>query len=381
MIKLTGIFLFLFIIILVMCRCNEKDDEPQPETIYVVTVSDISITPGEHSMQVSWKAPENSSRLSYYLEWQGKNIDTSLYTATTPNTNYTIHRLYNDDYTVKVVAISKELCYSLPVEITGRPEEDRMAPEIIEEFIVSPSVSTVYISYTKPTAEDFEYVIAKVKKEGEENWFAIDTIQKTDSITFIEGLDLLSKYSYSIQAFDYNGNASGNVTGSFTTREDHMLDKLNSNGKPIWKIDDFSSQETKGDNGYASNAIDGNNKTFWHSVWNGGDFNDKVSTGTLPQYIVINLQEEVEPSAVILYRRDGNAAGPTLVRIESTLYGDKWNDLGTYELDGQNNGALVCNLRVIYQAQYIKITILKVASGNYATLREIEVKALVPLEE
>lgn len=114
-----------------------------------------------------------------------------------------------------------------------------------------------------------------------------------------------------------------------------QLDKLDANGNPLWSIVDFSSQETRGDDGYARNAIDGQDNTFWHSVWYGGDFSDGTSTGNLPQYIVVDLKQEVIPSVVMLYRRDGATRGPTSVKVESTLEealskNTEWNDLGTH---------------------------------------------------
>ena len=89
---------------------------------------------------------------------------------------------------------------------------------------------------------------------------------------------------------------------------------------------------------------------------------------------------------VSLYRRDGRTSGPTSARIESTLENPTspntvWNNLGTYALDGgNNNGALPCNISILKEARYIKITILAANGSTYAMIREIDVKALVDEE-
>lgn len=392
--------LLILLISVGMVRCNENEEiagsggeieirDSLPMGKYDVAVSDIQVTSGERSLNVSWDAPANTSRLAYYqVEWQGRNTDTTLYTAPTTETSYQITHLYNDDYSIRITAVATNMQKSDPVAAEGyfTPVEDTQAPENVSELVVTPVATSAALSWTNPSDEDFNRVLVKVRRVDTTGYFLTDTLSAIESSLSVVGLTESTEYEYSIQTLDYIGNISDAMEGNFKTKMEVQLDKLDANGNPLWSIVDFSSQETRGDDGYARNAIDGQDNTFWHSVWYGGDFSDGTTTGNLPQYIVVDLKQEVIPSVVMLYRRDGATTGPTSVKVESTLEeplskNTEWNDLGTHSLNGgTDNGALPCNISVLKTARYIKITVLAAASGNYAIVREINVKALVDEE-
>lgn len=384
-----------------LAQCNEGEgaagtggeiviNDSLPGGIFNSTVSDITVTASTRSLQVSWKAPDDASNLAHYLvEWQGNEADATLYSVATQGTSYTITRLYNDHYTVGVRAVSKYLQKSEITQAAGQyqPIIDEQGPGIVSNLSISPVATSTLISWENPIDEDFEYTIVNLKEGNAEEWTRTDTLSYLDSEWNITGLDQATTYDYSIQTFDYIGNGSDITSGSFRTLTEISLEKLNENNEPLWDIADFSSEETGGDRGQAANAIDGDNSTFWHSVWYSGNYGNNSNTGTLPQYIVVDLNQEVIPSVVSLYRRDGNSRGPTSVKLESTLeepisQNIQWNDLGTYALDGgNNNGALSCYIRVLEKARYIKITVLAAAnSGTYAMIREIDINALVDEE-
>ena len=392
--------LLILLISVGMVRCNENEEiagsggeieirDSLPVGKYEVAVSDIQVTSGERTLNVSWDAPGNTSQLAYYqVEWQGRNTDTTLYTAPTTATSYRITHLYNDEYSIRISAVAATMQKSDPVAAEGffSPLEDTQAPENVSDFQVTPVATSAAFNWVNPTDEDFDRILVKVRRTDTVGWFLVDTLSAIESTLSVVGLQERSEYEYNIQTLDYIGNISEAIEGTFKTKMEVQLEKLDAAGNPLWSIVDFSSQETRGDDGYARNAIDGKDNTFWHSVWNGGDFSDGTTSGNLPQYIVIDLKQDVIPSVVMLYRRDGASTGPTSVKVESTLEeplskNTEWNDLGTHTLNGgTDNGALPCNISVLKTARYIKITVLSAASGNYAIVREINVKALVDEE-
>lgn len=392
--------MLLIVIVLGMVRCNENEEvagsggeieinDSLPGGKYDVAVSNIEVTSELRALNVSWDAPANASRLAYYLvQWEGKTIDTTLYSAPTTETSYQITHLYNDEYAVSVIAVSKDMQKSDPVAAEGTfaPDEDNEAPQNVSDLQVTPVATSAALAWTNPDDEDFDRIIIKLQKTDSLGWFFADTLSAIESTLSLVGLKERTEYEYSIQTLDYIGNISETLVGTFKTKTEVSLNKLDGDGKPLWTIVDFSSQETGGDDGRASNILDGNDKTFWHSVWNRGDFSDGVTTGNIPQYVVVDLHQEVIPTVVMLYRRDGASTGPTSVRVESTLQeplskNTVWNDLGVFALNGgTDNGALPCNISVLKQARYLKITVLAAASGNYAIVREINVKALVDEE-
>lgn len=392
--------LLILLISVGMVRCNENEEiagsggeieirDSLPVGKYEVAVSDIQVTSGERTLNVSWDAPGNTSQLAYYqVEWQGRNTDTTLYTAPTTATSYQITHLYNDEYSIRITAVATTMQKSDPVAAEGffRPLEDTQAPENVSDFQVTPVATSAAFNWVNPTDEDFDRILVKVRRMDTVGWFLVDTLSAIESTLSVVGLQERSEYEYNIQTLDYIGNISEAIEGTFKTKMEVQLEKLDADGNPLWSIVDFSSQETRGDDGYARNAIDGKDNTFWHSVWYGGDFSDGTTSGNLPQYIVVDLKQDVIPSVVMLYRRDGASTGPTSVKVESTLEeplskNTEWNDLGTHTLNGgTDNGALLCNISVLKTARYIKITVLSAASGNYAIVREINVKALVDEE-
>lgn len=392
--------LLILLISVGMVRCNENEEiagsggeieirDSLPVGKYEVAVSDIQVTSGERTLNVSWDAPGNTSQLAYYqVEWQGRNTDTTLYTAPTTATSYQITHLYNDEYSIRITAVATTMQKSDPVAAEGffSPLEDTQAPENVSDFQVIPVATSAAFNWVNPTDEDFDRILVKVRRTDTVGWFLVDTLSAIESTLSVVGLQERSEYEYNIQTLDYIGNISEAIEGTFKTKMEVQLEKLDADGNPLWSIVDFSSQETRGDDGYARNAIDGKDNTFWHSVWYGGDFSDGTTSGNLPQYIVVDLKQDVIPSVVMLYRRDGASTGPTSVKVESTLEeplskNTEWNDLGTHTLNGgTDNGALPCNISVLKTARYIKITVLSAASGNYAIVREINVKALVDEE-
>lgn len=397
---LTGKFLLLFLLTFCLVQCNEGEGitgsggeieirDSLPTGTFQSEVSDITITPEESSLTVTWKAPANTSDLSHYLiEWQGSKTDATLYSAPTRATTYKITRLYNENYKVGIKTVSKNLLQSKVVYASGAhsPVKDYQAPEKVSQLTVSPVATSAAFAWINPEDQDFEYTIVRMKQQSATEWTINDTLSAIESEWNIAGLDQKTTYDYSIQTFDYIGNGSVTETGNFKTKTEVKLKKVDDSGQSLWNIADFSSEETGGDNGYAANAIDGNDNTFWHSVWYSGHFGDGSKTGTLPQYIVIDLQQTVIPSVVSLYRRNGSSGGPTSAKVESTLEdptskNTEWNNLGTYVLNGgTDNGPLPCNIKILKEARYLKITILSANNNVYAMIREIDVNALVDEE-
>lgn len=398
--KFKGILLvkllLLSFITLSFIQCNESDEKlttggdiiitdslPTGGT-YSVEPTNLDVISGLRQLKVSWEAPANETPAFYLVEWQGITSDQTVYSQSVNETEITLTNLYNTEYKVTVRAVSDKFVKSQGITKTVTPIEDHEGPENISGLEISPLASTVNFTWTNPEDEDFDHIVLKIQEQG------VDTFLYAENLVSIyeaKAFGLLKEgqaYSYFIQTFDYIGNASEILEGTFNTKFEQLLKKVDDNEKPLWEIADFSSQETRGDNGYAANAIDGKENTFWHSVWNGGDFHAGVSSGAVPQYITIDLKEDYTLSGVLLYRRSGNSGGPTSAKIELTsgdplLGATQWIDLGTTkDLPGKTeNGALSCVLNQVATGRYVRITILTVGSGNYAMLREVDIKALV----
>ena len=96
------------------------------------------------------------------------------------------------------------------------------------------------------------------------------------------------------------------------------LDLLDPAGNPIshqaWTIAYASSQELAGEDGSASNAIDGQTSNFWHSQWKNKD--DK-----LPHRIIIDLGKETKVGGLRYTPRAGDAS-PGRIKDYQIYIGD-----------------------------------------------------------
>lgn len=387
--------LLLGFVALLFIQCNESDegvttggdivitDSLPTSGVYEAVPSDLSISPALRQLTVSWKAPSGAKPAFYLVEWQGITHDQTIYTQSVNDTEVTLTGLYNTEYKVTVKAVSDRYLKSQGISATAKPIEDLEAPANVSDLKINPLASTVNFSWINPEDEDFDHIILKVREEN------VDTFLYEVNLLSIHDMQAFGQlkeghtYDYSIQTFDYIGNASEPLTGTFSTKFEQLLPKVDEDNRPLWEIVDYSSQETVGDPGNAANAIDGDNGTYWHSVWYDGQFGPGVTTGKLPQFIVIDLKADYTLSGVQLYRRNGNSNGPTSAKVEATsddptLATAKWIDLGTTKNLGgdSNNGALTCVLNQVATARYVKITVLT-SNNGYAQVREVDIKVLV----
>lgn len=164
--------------------------------------------------------------------------------------------------------------------------------------------------------------------------------------------------------FFYIGNKNS-TSVQFKTLSEILLDNSQ------WSIADCSTEETSGEGatGRAKDAIDNNDATFWHSQWTGAG-------SKLPQWIVIDMKQEVIPTTLISFKRNNNSNGPTSVKIKGSLDRNEWFDFGTFTLTATNNDGQFCNLKNSKKSRYIKYTVLS-SPNNYAMVRGIKIRALV----
>lgn len=389
--------LLLGAVALFFVQCNEADDKLEtggdivitdslPTTgVYNVEATDLVVTPNFRQLEVSWKAPVSEKPAFYQVEWQGVTDDQTLYTQAVNGTEATLNNLYNTEYKVTVKAVSGEFLKSKGISTTATPTADHEAPANISDLKISAMASTVSFVWTNPEDEDFDHIIFKVKEAGVDTFlYNVNLLSITNVLAFGQ-LKEKTEYTCTIQTFDYIGNESEVMTETFRTKTEQFLEKLDDDGKPLWEIAGFSSEETGGETAPAANAIDGNENTFWHSVWSSGNFGPGVTSGKCPQYIIVDLKNEYTLSGVLLYQRKGYRNGPTSAKVEVTSGNPEsatteWIDLGTTRNMGgeSTDAAQPCILNQVVSARYVKITILTTADpDSFARLREIDIKVLV----
>ncbi len=137
-----------------------------------------------------------------------------------------------------------------------------------------------------------------------------------------------------------------------------------------WKVVAVDSQETVGGNNGASNAIDGNSSTFWHTRWN--------EDLRLPHSITVDMGASHRiVGFTYLPRQDGNPNGTVeIYRFETSVDGTGWT---TSIVSGafaniRNNPSLQQVTFAPVNARFFRFTALREVNGNgWTSAAEISV--------
>jgi alpha-L-fucosidase len=137
-----------------------------------------------------------------------------------------------------------------------------------------------------------------------------------------------------------------------------------------WKVIAVDSQETAGEDNAATNAIDGNSSTFWHTAWN----NDLA----LPHYLTVDMGSSHRIAGfTYLPRQDGNPNGTVeTYRFETSVNGRNWTtnvDSGTFA-NIRNNPSLQEVTFAPVNARFFRFTALQELNRNgWTSAAEISV--------
>lgn len=310
---------------------------------------------------MGWEAPEGAEDLGYYIvEWQGKDWDTTLYSSPSTETSYTITHLYNDEYTVSVRTVSKEMLLSKGTTVKEMvPDRDDEEPTNITLRVENVLATSATFIWDNPTEDDFFKTVFELRSIDGDSIVLQDTLQSIDNRLSISGLAESRNYQYTFTTYDYIGNPSVSLVKEFKTLKEKQLDN-----KKAWKIEDFSSLQTSESTGKIEAVIDGDLSTFWHSQWS--------PSLPLPQYVVIDVKKTIKLAGVEIFKRN-STQGPTQIRLDGKLaWADKWTDLGTTTVDPKPLTGQNVNAQMVMDLQYVKVTVTGSTNG-YAMLAEINV--------
>lgn len=142
-----------------------------------------------------------------------------------------------------------------------------------------------------------------------------------------------------------------------------------------WEVVDFSSQEVNGENAPASNALDGNYGSFWHTEW-------YYNAPNPPHHITIDMGAVKRMAGFQYVTRNGGRGCPAELVVEISTDNVTWNEVGNY---GQSDLVFGSNAECkkffddLKDARYFRLTINKAGEeywgsiyySHYACLAEI----------
>lgn len=99
-----------------------------------------------------------------------------------------------------------------------------------------------------------------------------------------------------------------------------MADRAN------WEVVDFSSQEVNGENAPASNVLDGDNSSIWHTEWSNSQPNP-------PHHITIDMGTVRHMAGFQYVTRSSGAGCPMELVVEISTDNAVWNEVGRYGQD------------------------------------------------
>lgn len=138
-------------------------------------------------------------------------------------------------------------------------------------------------------------------------------------------------------------------------------------GKHGWIVSSFSSQETNGEgpvNGLATDLIDSDFSTFWHSEWTG-------STATYPHYVTIDMARAQEVKGLSLMQRSGLSRAVKDFEILTSNDGINFTSQGNYVAD-KNNLIQYFDFASLQTFRYFKVIAKSAWDGQpFAALAEL----------
>ncbi|WP_157812233.1 DUF3472 domain-containing protein [Polaribacter sp. ALD11] len=144
-----------------------------------------------------------------------------------------------------------------------------------------------------------------------------------------------------------------------------LLDRTN------WSIVDFSSEEAVGEsgagNGLASDILDGDKETYWHSCWNGD-----CGAAAYPHHLTIDMGASKEIAGLQFNQRSNTSRSVSNITVSVSADNINWTSLGSFNL-AQSSDDQNIDFGSSQTTRYIKITMNSAHDGDrFASLGEIK---------
>jgi len=135
-----------------------------------------------------------------------------------------------------------------------------------------------------------------------------------------------------------------------------------------WSVMAYSSQEDnggEGETGRASDILDDNLETFWHSCWSG-------CTATPPHYLTIDMGASKEVAGLQFTQRQSLSRAIKGIEIQISTNGSSWESLGNFELQNTADSQEV-TFSSLKTFRYFKVVVNTAHDGtNNAALADVK---------
>ncbi|TXH22443.1 MAG: discoidin domain-containing protein [Chitinophagaceae bacterium] len=237
------------------------------------------------------------------------------------------------------------------LEVKGRFKSDRKVTDVL--FFNDPNVNNEGVGVNK----DYNSIVWTAKPISTDSFsieMPIADLQEKTNVTYELKVKLVCENG-TVKEFLYDYdfvNGVPNLLLPYTA--------------PGWSISDFSSEETKSENGAALNAVDGNPNTYWHSRWS-------TNTTDYPHHLTIDFKEIKTKSGITLLHRKGLSRA--IKDFEVWAKGETGDYVKMGSFTTQNiEGKQKFNFTASSSFRYLKIIALNAHDGNkFAAIGEISI--------
>ncbi len=223
---------------------------------------------------------------------------------------------------------------------------------ILESVKLKPILGGVFITWKNPSEQNiglkFSY---NVKGKTSSHQISSNTELGGNTLGGLEGISQTILVSIS----DAYGNSFGPIALTVTPIEALKFNKTD------WEVISYSSQHPPKP---ATNIIDGNLNTFWHSEW-------KAVKAPYPHSIVVDMKSEKTISSFELFRWKNRSTGHTKHQFFVSTDNKTWIAVGTYTMK-KTNAAQLNTLDKAIIARYFKYVAIE-GPNYYDHLAEINV--------
>lgn len=181
--------------------------------------------------------------------------------------------------------------------------------------------------------------------------------------------DNATPYELKVKLVHQNGNVTETIYSynfvnnipilNFSTRAE--LNKTN------WRVTDFSSEETSGEgtsNGKATNIIDGNASTYWHSKWTG-------SAASYPHHLTVDMGASQTAAGFSFTQRSGLQRAVKDFELLTSIDGTNFSTLGSF-IATNSNGPQYFDFTTVKNFRYFKIIAKTAWDGlQFAAIAEV----------
>ncbi|MDD7885136.1 DUF4998 domain-containing protein [Flavivirga sp. 57AJ16] len=298
--KITYIVCFTFLLF-GMGACSDMNDLHKPyldegEYIYAEKVDTVITGSGRERIQLSMHlSSENIETMRVFWNNNLDSIDIEI-GKQKGVFNKIIENLDEQQYVFKFISIDRNGNKSLPYEAEGTVYGDNFQSQLFNRKIISGKFTNTNELTINWTVANVDVLLSSL------TYIDINDALVTKEVLPTEEISVLPNYASHLM---YNTAFLPNETAidTFYTESVAFNKILLVNSE--WTIVDFSSEEANGEgpnNGFASDAIDGNLDSFWHSQWQGGSPN-------YPHYFTIDLGSVKTITNFEIFRRRGNDGG------------------------------------------------------------------------